>query len=358
MWPFKKKEKKSEKQAVDDSQEEQQAAKIPEDAALGTKVEMIQAELTKINGVLESFKEVRKSTTERFGTINENIGELRGMVNDTQRTVGMIEVKATKAADLVESVHPDKLMIQMQKLDGKIEGLRAMVEAKEEMMKNVMDQLKKQRDQMNVFRGIEQVIKLNEEVKDELMAVKKISAAVERHADRVENVFIEAQKSFEAFNTFADKLEALRSDLKELQAKEDKLETTAGTLLKKKEFEERIEKIEKHDKKIKQVLKEKEEYYKKLDDKFKELEGRLRGTFEAKIAKAELMSKAVGDLLKENPIFAKGLKLDEYLSKRISGEELSESAKSSSSEPAAASAEAKTEEKKEGTEEKKEEAKA
>src|SRR3989338_584535 len=106
---------------------------------------------------------MRKSTTERFGTMNEQIGELRGQVNDTQRTVGMIEVKATKAADLVESVHPDKLMIQMQKLDGKIEGLRAMVEAKEEMMKNVMDQLKKQRDQMNVFRGIEQVIKLNEE---------------------------------------------------------------------------------------------------------------------------------------------------------------------------------------------------
>ena len=64
------------------------------------------------------------------------------MITDVQRTVGMIEVKATKAADLVESVHPDKLMIQVQKEDGKIEGLRGMLEAKEEMMKNIMEQLR------------------------------------------------------------------------------------------------------------------------------------------------------------------------------------------------------------------------
>ena len=86
--------------------------------------------------------------------MNEQIGELRGQVNDTQRTVGMIEVKATKAADLVESVHPDKLMIQLQKEDGKIEGLRGILEAKEEMLRNVMDQLKRMRDQMGLYRGI------------------------------------------------------------------------------------------------------------------------------------------------------------------------------------------------------------
>ena len=113
--------------------------------------------------------------------------------------------------------------IKNAKEDGKIEGLRGILEAKEEMMKNVVDQLRKMRDQMGLFRGVEQLIKLNEEVKDEIMNVKKINAAVERHDDKVDNDFIEAQKSFESFRTFADKLDTLKAKQKELNAKIDKL---------------------------------------------------------------------------------------------------------------------------------------
>ncbi|MBS3142897.1 hypothetical protein J4464_05925 [Candidatus Woesearchaeota archaeon] len=320
MWPFhKKKAAEQPKQAADDDDEEEGEKQIPQDAALGQKVELIQADITKITGTLESLKEMRKSTTERFGTMNEQIGELRGQVNDTQRTVGMIEVKATKAADLVESVHPDKLMIQLQKEDGKIEGLRGILEAKEEMLRNVMDQLKRMRDQMGLYRGIEQVIKLNEEVKDELMKVKKITATVERHADRVENVFIESQKSFEAFNTFADKLEALRSDLKELGNKVDKLEIANATFVKKSEFTEKLAIIEKSDKDAKRTLTDLKEIHKKIDERFAELAARVRGEFNFRIEKAELLSHAVERLLEENPVFAQGLKLQEYLHDHIGG---------------------------------------
>ena len=61
MWPFKKKKKKEEAHE-DDSDEDAEESKIPEDAGLSQKVEMMAAELTKINGTLESFKETRKST--------------------------------------------------------------------------------------------------------------------------------------------------------------------------------------------------------------------------------------------------------------------------------------------------------
>lgn len=327
MWLFKKKQEK--KEAEEGQAEEagesggEQEGESAESAVSGdvsSRLDMLQADITKINGAIESFKEIRKSTSERFATINEQIGELRGMVNDTQRTVGMVEVKATKAADLVESVHPDKLMIQVQKEDGKIEGLRGMLEAKEEMMRNIMDQLKKLREQINVFRGIEQVIKLNEEVKDELMSVKKIAASVERHADRVDNVFIESQKSFEAFNTFADKLDGLRADLKDLTAKTDKIEVATGAFIKKKEFEDRMEKIEKSDKKVKNFLKEVEDYYASLGNKFKQIEGQMKLDFDFKLKKAEIMSNAFGELLKENPLLAKDLGIDAYIRKQFSAQ--------------------------------------
>lgn len=319
MWFIKKKKPKEEAppEEADDAPAEQQEQQQGSGGDSSQKIEMIQAELTKINGTLDSLKETRKMTSERFSTMNEQIGEIRGMVTDMQRSVGMIEVKATKAADLVESVHPDKLMIQVQKEDGKIEGLRGMIEAKEEMIKNIMDQLKKLRDQMVVFRGLEQVLKLDEEVKGELMSVKKIAATVERHADRVENVFVEAQKSFEAFNTFADKLETMRADIKDLSTKLEKVEVAAQAAVKKIDFDKKLEVIEKHDKKAKNLIDEVEEYQKKMDQQFKEMESKLKTEFDLKFKKAEVFSHLFEELLMQNPFFAEGLKIDGSLKKAV-----------------------------------------
>jgi len=152
---------KRKKKAADDSDDEEEEEKkeglgIPEDADLVTKVGMIQATLTKMDAQMESFAEIRKSTSERFTTITEQMGELRGQLMDTNRNMGLIEVKSTRAADLVSAVHPDKLMIEVQKEDGKIEALRANIESNEAMMHNMMDQIKKMRSQVAVYRGMEQ----------------------------------------------------------------------------------------------------------------------------------------------------------------------------------------------------------
>jgi chromosome segregation ATPase len=313
MWPFKKKEKKQEAaDSSDDEEGEEKGFKIPEDATLAQKINLIGIELTKINATLESFKEGRKSTAERFSLMNEQVGEIRGQLMDTNKTIGQIEVKATKAADLVESVQPDKMMISLQKTDGKIEGVKAALEAKDAMMKNIMEQLRGMRNQMNLFKGVDQVIKLNEEVKDEIMNAKKVVAMVERHADKVENVFIESQKSFEEFNRFADNIESIKADIKDLQGKLDKVDTKTGTFLPKKEFDKKFSAIEKNDKHMRDLVKTLEKLDKEINQKFEEAKGEIKGKFDSSIKKAEVMSNAFETILAENPMFAKGLDLEKY----------------------------------------------
>ncbi len=308
MFGFGKKKKKAEEAASDDSEK-------PEGAPAGGKD--VSAEIVKINAQIDSLKEMRKSTSERFATMNEQIGEIRGQLMDTNRLMGNLEVKVTKAADLVESVHPDKLMIQVQKSDGKIEGLRGMLEAKEEMLKNVIDQLRGMRSQMQLFQGVEQILKLSEEVKEEIMNVKKLTAVVERHADRVENVFVESQKTFQEFNTFGASLENIKSDLKELTAKLDKADVKIGTFMKKEDIEKKLNVVDVNEKHMKNLLEEIEKSYKKLDDRFNEEMGKIRGVFDVKIKKAELLSKAFEDVLIKNPLFSQGLKLGEYMQKSV-----------------------------------------
>ena len=102
----------------------------------------ISTELDRIKASVESFAEVRKGFTERMNNMSEQIGELRAMIMDRDRSIRDIELKAVKAADLVESVQPEKLMIQIQKEDAKFEALKANLEGNEAIMNRIMDELR------------------------------------------------------------------------------------------------------------------------------------------------------------------------------------------------------------------------
>lgn len=278
------------------------------------------AEITKINATLESFKEIRKANSERFSTMNEQIGEIRGQVMDVNRNMGVLEVKVAKAADLVESVHPDKLMIQVQKSDGKVEALRGLIESKDAMIVNIMEQLKSMRNQMKVFKGIEEVLKVNEDIKTEALNMKKLTANVERHADRVENVFVESQKTFKEFNDLIGQMSIIKSQLKETGEKVDKLEVKAAAFIGKKEFEKRLDDIEKLGKKMKAVADDADKSLKNLKSGFGELKGELKGAFDDRIKRAEVLSEAFAKTLQENPMFAKGLDLGKYINMELGGD--------------------------------------
>jgi DNA-binding FrmR family transcriptional regulator len=276
------------------------------------------ADIAKIKAQLESFGEIRKANSERFATINEQIGEIRGQIMDTNRNMGTLEVKVTKAADLVESVHPDKLMIQVQKSDGKVEALRGIIESKDAMIQNIMDQLKGMRNQMKVFKGIEEVLKLNENVKTEVMNMKRLTATVERHADRVENVFVESQRTFKDFNDVVGQISVIKSQLKEATDKLDKLDVKSAKFIDTKQFEVRMNDVEKLGKRMKDIADEADKNLKKLNSGFGEIKGELKGAFDSRLQRAETISNAFAKILQENPMFAKGLDLGKYLQMEIS----------------------------------------
>ncbi|HII71545.1 TPA: hypothetical protein HA265_02210 [Candidatus Woesearchaeota archaeon] len=315
---FKKKNKEDEQESADSDNSSDSG-----NSGSGDGPEMnlgaIIADISKINAQLESFKEIRKANSERFATINEQIGEIRGQLMDTNRNMGVLEVKTTKAADLVESVHPDRLMIQVQRSDGKVEALRGLIESKDAMIQNIMEQLKTMRNQMKVFKGIEEVIKLSEGVKTEVMNMKKLTAQVEQHSDRVENVFVESQKTFKEFNELLGQVSVLKSQLKDIGEKADKLEVKQAKFLETKAFEKRMNDVEKISKRMKDIADQADKRLKELNSGFGELKGELKGAFDERLQRAEVMSNAFAKILQENPMFAKGLDLGKYLQMEIGG---------------------------------------
>jgi len=274
MWPFGKKGDKkkssSDESGEDLSIESAPSAEEKQGPSFGGSIDI---ELTKIKSQLEAFGEVRKSNSERFQRISEQVGELRGMIMDTNKTIGSIEVAATKAIDLVNAVQPDKLMIDVRKIDGKVEGLRAMIEANEAMMKDMMAEMKGIRQQMNFYKGTEQVMKMNEDVKKELAEIKRQEAVVERHANRVETMFLDVEKKFAEFDQFNDVTKDLDKGFKKTQQDFDKMKVAIDEKAEKKEFVKVVSQFNDFEKHTGNILK-------LLDSKSKSVEEELGGKFE------------------------------------------------------------------------------
>src|SRR3989338_5440298 len=127
MWPFNKKKKREE----DTPAEEQDANAEPEvpvaapqeekqigEASLGK----LTADVEKLKAQFSTFYELQKASTERFSNITEQIGSLRSMMIERDKDSQKLEAKTTQAIDLVKTVQPDKFMVELRKMDSKIEA--------------------------------------------------------------------------------------------------------------------------------------------------------------------------------------------------------------------------------------------
>ncbi len=176
------------------------------------------------------------------------------MLLERDRANQKLEAKATQAVDLVQSVQPDKLMVDMRKTDTKVEALRATIESNETVMQNIVSELKEMRNRLNTFKGMEQVVKLSEDTKQELMTIKQVSATVERHADKVETMFSEVNKSFGDFKRFQGVTEGLDKDFKQVSNEFESMKAKVPSFASKKEVETLLGKFSDFEKKAGNVL--------------------------------------------------------------------------------------------------------
>jgi uncharacterized coiled-coil DUF342 family protein len=161
-------------------------------------IDSMSADLSKLKAQMESFGELRKVFDEKFTHITETMGELRGMNIETNKDVQQIQVSAAKAVQMVEAVHPETLMSQVRKLEAKVEALKANIESNELRMDTILKELKELRTNLRSFSGIDKIVKLSQEVKEELINIKKVEGIAERHSDKIEGLYIEFQKRITA----------------------------------------------------------------------------------------------------------------------------------------------------------------
>ncbi|KHO45594.1 MAG: hypothetical protein QS98_C0009G0003 [archaeon GW2011_AR3] len=288
----------------EESEEEEEPAPEPEQQAapVGASDGRLLAEVTKIKAQLDSLAEMRKLTSERFTRVSEQIGELRGMIMDTNRAIQNIEVKSAKAIDLVETVQPDKMMIELQKSDAKVEALKAGIESNDSIIKSFREQLKDFRQQVNVFQGVEQTIKLSEEVRKELLDIKKVEALVKRHASRVDDIFVEVSKKFSDYEKFQSQAAELDKGYKHITGDFDSFKIKLAGLAAKKDVENLLSKFNSFEKHAGNLLV-------LMDRRFETLEKKVVHSVDERLDRVEKLLAGFETLAKKTPDLDKYFKL-------------------------------------------------
>jgi len=215
----------------------------------------LSTEVDRLKASQEAFQEVRKSFTERFNHISEQIGELRSMILERDRTIHTLELKSVKAIDLVESIKPDKFMMDLERQNVKIEALKANLEGNEAILDQVMEELKETRRKISFFRCIEEIIKLSEEIKKGLIGIKKIEGTINIQTDKVQTIYSEMRKKIQDLDTFNSQLQESKANIEQNSKDLDILKTKIINFAEKEEVDKILEKVQKYSDSLKELQK-------------------------------------------------------------------------------------------------------
>jgi len=204
----------------------------------------LKTEIEKLKAGQEAFKEVRGSFSERFTRTSEQIGELRSMILERDRTIQEVELKAVKAADLVSSVQPEKLMTEVQKQEVKLEALKANLEGNESITARVMEELRETRKKIEFFRGVEEVVKLAEEVKSELIEIKKVEGRINTQTDKVQTIYAEMRTRIQDLDAFKSEVQDAKASIEQNSKDVEFVKNKISNLAEKSELDKLVKKLQ------------------------------------------------------------------------------------------------------------------
>lgn len=286
MFGFGKKKKEDEEEAPvegeeegeeegDEGEEEKEAAPAaPAAAGGGAEVAKLAVQIEKINASLQAGTEVRKTTSERFTRITEQIGEVRQMILDRDKSIQNVELKAVKAHDLVATVQPEKMMTSIQKGEAKIEALKANLEGNESIMSRIMDELKDIKRKVEFFRGVEEVVKMSEETKKDLIETKKVQSKIALDTDKVETIYAEMRKKFQSVEVVDSSIQEVKTSTEQSAQDVQFLKDKVTDLASKEDLEKLVTKVQRYIDALKEL--EKKSSMTKDIDRLKEILDELK----------------------------------------------------------------------------------
>ena len=193
-------------------------------------------EIEKINARLEAVNEFMKGFNERFSMMNQQLGEVRAMSISNEKEISKSTLEAQKAVDIVKEVKPEEIRIDYQKMDLRANSLLEKIDSNKQFMDSIMEELKELKRKAGLFEGTDSLLKLNSDVKKDLIELQKMADRVRMNADKSEQIFVELRKGFTENQKSIESIENFNIALSETKKELEKLKIDHSEVLKDTDF--------------------------------------------------------------------------------------------------------------------------
>lgn len=165
--------------------------------------------LEKIDGKLEIFDNSRNESSERITQLAEEIGELRSMIMERERSFTKIETDFENVKETVSGLEPMRIKSAFEKRKMEILENRAKIEELEALVRALSEDVKKFRGLLEKIKSFENIVDLSFDMDKKISEIRDVKDYADKIAAKVEGIFSELNAKVSQLEGQREKVEKL-----------------------------------------------------------------------------------------------------------------------------------------------------
>lgn len=189
------------------AQLEAEEAAAPEEKA--PEVAELVLKLEKVEGRLEATEQARVDMADRLQRMSEQIGELRTIALERERTMGVLEADFELIKSVFEEVKPSEIGRELERKEKSITQLGVRVEKVERVLDRFTEEVRAFRETLDRIKGVENLVEMGQKLKEQADRSDEAKKYIDRMAAKVESIFGELSSRLMTLDTTLGKIEGL-----------------------------------------------------------------------------------------------------------------------------------------------------
>jgi len=145
----------------------------------------------KIEGKLDVIGGYRDELNERLSQMSEEIGELRSMIMESDRSFSRVETEFEEIKEVVGDVEPLKLKKGFEKKEQEIMENRVKIEKTENLLKALEKESQNFRKIMEKIKSFDNLVDISKKINEKIDSIEDTKKYADRTSAKVENIFSE-----------------------------------------------------------------------------------------------------------------------------------------------------------------------
>lgn len=174
--------------------------------------------------IVETISRLRESYDTRLSVISESIGGLKARLDELEQLFSELKGASREAIDFLKEARPQILLSNMKKLEIELEELKGRMKVNEEALAELGRDLREVKQMVGEFKGVEELLELAKEIREDIREVEELRKKTEAHADKIEAIFVDIHRKTREIKELTTYLEGLKDLVANLEKRVTKLE--------------------------------------------------------------------------------------------------------------------------------------